>query len=102
MKRQATRVSAPAALMFFLIAGAALADGRLSLEGQINSVTDHVSIPFSLFPPVASPGPLEFRTWSYSGGTNNAGDVIPAGGFDPILYLNNGGGTTIASDNDHA
>jgi len=27
------------------------------------------------------------RTWSYSGGTNLDGDVIPAGGFDPILSI---------------
>jgi hypothetical protein len=27
------------------------------------------------------------RTWSFAGGTNLNGDVIPAGGFDPILTL---------------
>lgn len=27
------------------------------------------------------------RTWSYAGGTNAAGTVIPAGGFDPVLSV---------------
>src|SRR4051794_17956699 len=33
-----------------------------------------------------------FRTWSSSGGTNAAGDVIPSGGVDPDLFLMQGGG----------
>ena len=30
---------------------------------------------------------VTMRTYSYAGGTNADGDVIPAGGFDPILAL---------------
>ena len=32
-------------------------------------------------------------TWSYGGGTNAAGQVIPSGGFDPILSLFESDGT---------
>jgi len=32
-------------------------------------------------------GTVTLRTWSYAGGTNAAGQVIPSGGFDPVLSL---------------
>ena len=38
------------------------------------------------------------QTWGYAGGTNGAGQVIPAGGFDPVLSLFDAtGGLTAAS-----
>ena len=30
---------------------------------------------------------VTFQTWSFGGGTNAAGTVIPAGGFDPLISL---------------
>ncbi len=39
-------------------------------------------------------------TYSYAGGTNAAGAVIPAGGFDPILALFDSTGTFIDDEND--
>ena len=37
---------------------------------------------------------VELRTWSYAGGTNGAGSLIGAGGFDPIVSLYYGTGDT--------
>jgi hypothetical protein len=39
-------------------------------------------------------------TYSYAGGTNSAGQVIPAGGFDPILALFDAAGKLIAQNDD--
>ena len=36
---------------------------------------------------VVSPSDVLFRTWSFAGGTNAQGTVIPGGGFAPILSL---------------
>ena len=38
------------------------------------------------------------RTYSYSGGTNLAGDVIPGGGFDPMLTLEAASGVPLGSN----
>src|SRR5438094_440923 len=32
-------------------------------------------------------GSVTIRTWSYAGGTNAAGSVVAAGGFDPVLSV---------------
>jgi hypothetical protein len=40
------------------------------------------------------------RTWSYAGGTNAAGALIPRGGFDPILALFNSSGLLIDQNDD--
>jgi hypothetical protein len=40
------------------------------------------------------------RTWSYAGGTNAAGQVIPEGGFDPILALFDSTGALIGQNDD--
>jgi len=40
------------------------------------------------------------RTWSFLGGTNYAGQVIPAGGFDPMLTLFGPGGGFIDFNDD--
>ena len=49
---------------------------------------------------VAAPSIVTLRTWSYAGGTNAAGDVIPAGGFDPILALFDSAGNLIDQNDD--
>ena len=40
---------------------------------------------------------VTLQTWSYAGGTNQAGMVIPRGGFDPWLSLYNAAGTLLQS-----
>jgi hypothetical protein len=49
---------------------------------------------------VAAPSTVTLRTWSYAGGTNAAGQVIAAGGFDPILALFNSSGVRINQNDD--
>jgi len=36
---------------------------------------------------VSEASTVTIRTWSYSGGKNVAGEIVPAGGFDPILTI---------------
>ncbi len=43
---------------------------------------------------------VTLRTWSYAGGINADGVVIPDGGFDPILALFNSAGTLIDENDD--
>src|SRR5574341_686978 len=43
---------------------------------------------------------VTLRTYSYAGGTNAAGTVIPSGGFDPILALFNSSGVLIGQNDD--
>ena len=43
---------------------------------------------------------VTFRSWSYAGGVNAAGQTIARGGFDPIMALFNGSGTLIDSNDD--
>jgi hypothetical protein len=38
---------------------------------------------------LSSAGAVTIRTFAYNGGTNSAGTVIPAGGFDPTVALYN-------------
>ena len=40
------------------------------------------------------------ETWSYAGGTNAAGTVIPRGGFDPILAVFDSTGALIGQNDD--
>lgn len=56
------------------------------LEVQIFSVT------------LSAPGVLSATTYSFAGGTNAAGDVIPNGGFHPYVHLYDAGGQWIASN----
>ena len=43
---------------------------------------------------------VTLRTWSYAGGTNAAGTLIPRGGFDPILALFSSTGALIGQNDD--
>jgi len=91
----------PAVCLIAALTSVAWADARFSLEGQLNLGTDYQDISFNLSDSVEIIySPLAFRTWSYSGGINSAGEVIPAGGFDPTLALLNSAGTEIAYKND--
>ena len=46
---------------------------------------------------------VTLRTWSYAGGTNAAGELIAAGGFDPIvsLFFGSGGSAILIGADDN-
>src|SRR5271167_5225019 len=50
-----------------------------------------------LFQFTAPSASVTLRTWSYAGGTNAAGNVIAAGGFDTVLSLFDATGGLMAS-----
>ena len=64
------------------ILGAAPANGA-SFSGSFSTANDIYSVSFS------SDGnsTIKFKSYGYDGGTNAAGTIIAAGGFDPILTL---------------
>ena len=82
-----------------------------SLEGWFANGSETQSILFSLQSPIsaANNDPFSLRTWQNGGTgvgeTNAAGDVINAGGFDPVLSLykieSDGSPTLKASNDDH-
>jgi hypothetical protein len=49
---------------------------------------------------VTAPSDVTLRTWSYAGGTNAAGQLIAAGGFDPILALFDSSGKLLGQNDD--
>jgi hypothetical protein len=49
---------------------------------------------------VGVPSTVTLTSWSYAGGTNALGAVIPRGGFDPILALFDSTGALINQDDD--
>jgi hypothetical protein len=69
---------------------AAAAD--FSFTGTFLNDTDVQLFSFTLLNPTAG---VSMRTWSYTGGTNAAGSVVPGGGFAPILNLYLADGTQL-------
>lgn len=63
---------------------------NFSFTGAFDHDTDLQFFTFTLFNP--TPG-VALRTWSYAGGTNAAGEIIPDGGFEPYLNLYMADGT---------
>lgn len=55
----------------------------VSYTGTFSQDDDIAIFGFSL----ASNGPAMLRTWSYNGGVNGAGQVVLAGGFDPVISV---------------
>ena len=49
---------------------------------------------------MAQDSPVTIRTFGYAGGTNGAGTLIPAGGFDPFVALYDSTGVAIAFNDD--
>lgn len=49
---------------------------------------------------VGAPSTVTLRTYSYAGGTQSDGTVVPRGGFDPILALFDGAGNFIGQNDD--
>jgi hypothetical protein len=68
--------------------GQAAFGGTASYTGTLNSPEDSATFTVDL----ANPGTLELQTWGFGGGTNAAGTVISAGGFDPFVGVFSGTG----------
>lgn len=75
--------------MYLLAATAvSLPAASMSFTGTLNSPEDVLQTTFTL---VAS-STVTIQTWGFGGGTNAVGQVIPAGGFDPLIALFSGTG----------
>jgi hypothetical protein len=77
------RIHALAALVLFAGSPFALATSSYSFTGNFAQDDDKPSFKFTL----NSPGVVTIRTYGFAGGTNSAGRVIPAGGFDPTIQF---------------
>jgi filamentous hemagglutinin family protein len=67
-----------------------------SFVGTLTTANDVLQFNFT----VTAESDITLRTYSYAGGTNAQGQVIPAGGFDPILALFNAAGALINQNDD--
>jgi hypothetical protein len=70
-----------------------------SFTGTFTNINDVQEFVFT----VAAPSTVTLVSYSYAGGVNSAGTVIPEGGFDPILALFSGTGPSavyIGQDDD--
>ena len=63
---------------------------NVSFTGALTGDNDVALFAFTL----AADSDVTLRTWSYGGGVNAAGSVIAAGGFDPIVSLFYGSGSS--------
>jgi hypothetical protein len=77
-------------LCLFAATVGSLSAGSLSFTGTLNSPEDVFETTFTL----ATADTITFQTWGFGGGVNAAGQVIPTGGFDPLIALYNGQGPT--------
>lgn len=73
-------------LCFLLAAAASGSAETFSYTGTLSSPEGVFTGSFTL----ASAGTVTIQTWSFGGGTNGAGTVIAAGGFDPLIALFSG------------
>jgi hypothetical protein len=73
------------AFAFLLFTRPALADS-LSFTGSLAGPTTPFEVSFFL----TAPSNVAIQTWSFGGGTNAAGQLISAGGFDPMVSLFSG------------
>jgi hypothetical protein len=72
------------------VATCSLSADSLSFTGTLDSPESAFETTFTL----TAPDTVTFETWGFGGGTNAAGQGIPAGGFDPLIALFNGSGPT--------
>lgn len=77
-------------LCLFAASALGLSAESLSYTGTLSSPEIAFQTTFTL--PAA--GSVTFQTWGFGGGINAAGQVIPAGGFDPLIALFSGSGPT--------
>ena len=74
--------------------GAARADGSFSFTGTFSTDDQLQIFMFTL----SGSSTVVMQTFSYAGGTNQAGTVIPEGGFAPFLSLFDSSGNLIDED----
>lgn len=83
-------------LLVLSVAPYAKASSFDSYTGTLSTPEDVFETTFTL----TSPATVTFQTWGFGGGTNAAGTVIPAGGFDPLIALFTGPVATATMDVD--
>lgn len=66
----------------------------LSYTGFLSSPESDAQFTFTL----QSANTVTFQTWGFGGGINAAGQIIPAGGFDPLIALFSGSTAAIVTD----
>jgi len=86
------RTNAGRALALLALAAGVACANTVSYTGTLSSPEDSTSGLITVT--LSSPGTLGLQTYGFGGGTNAAGDVIPAGGFDPFVGVFAGTGTS--------
>jgi hypothetical protein len=84
------------AVFLLSLATSAEADTFDSYTGTLSNPEATFQTTFNL----ATSTTVTFQTWGFGGGTNAAGTVIAAGGFDPMIALFSGSGATATMDTD--
>jgi len=84
------------ALSLTMAAPAPARAGGMSFTGMFTVDNDVEEQTFT----IDSTSDVTIRTWSFLGGTNYVGQVIPAGGFDPIVTLFDPSGNLIGYNDD--
>ncbi|MEM1238855.1 MAG: DVUA0089 family protein [Cyanobacteria bacterium P01_H01_bin.26] len=95
MKPFSALLGVVAGAMVIALDGTALA-ANFSLSGSFTQDDDLQLFDFS----VGTESTVTFITYSYAGGTQIDGTVIPAGGFDPVFSLFDSAGTLIFQNDD--
>ena len=95
MKPFSALLGVVAGAMMIALDGAALA-ADFSLSGTFTQDDDLQLFDFS----VGTESTVTFLTYSYAGGTQIDGTVIPAGGFDPVFSLFDAAGNLIFQNDD--
>jgi hypothetical protein len=79
-------------LCLLATAACSLSASSLSFTGTLDSPESVFAATFAL----TAADTVTFQTWGFGGGTNAAGQLISAGGFDPLIALFNGSGPAAA------
>jgi len=74
------------ALCLLVATAFGLSAGSLSFTGTLSSPENAFETTFTL----TAADTVTIQTWGFGGGTNALGQVIPAGGFDPLIALFSG------------
>src|SRR4051794_14483273 len=85
-------------ILAITLASAFCSAADFSFSGTFTGVNQVQNITFT----VGSGSTVVIRSFGYAGGTNSTGTLIPAGGFDPVLFLFEGSGSaaTLIDRND--
>ena len=83
-------------LTFLILVGSLAAAADFSFSGTFAADNSSQLFAFNL----AATSNVILQTYSYAGGVNQAGMVIPEGGFDPILTLFDSAGVLINENDD--